>query len=87
MTTKPTIEAIAKHDAVYSVKLWEAGKNKRTYISLVGADRGFRGDMTTKVYFDHNRDELVIEKGKGTMTDAFYASLEALKGDFDHVIR
>ena len=73
-----TYEQIINHPVVESYKLWEAGKHKRTYLSLIGFNRNYKGCMTSKIYFDHNTEKLVIEMGKGICNSEFLASRNAL---------
>jgi len=49
----------------------------RTYINLIGKDASFAGDRNYKIWTDGTK--INFEKGKGTLSPAFEASLEILK--------
>lgn len=66
---------VAEHPAVYSAKVWN---DRRVYVNLVGADRGFAGDRNLKVFFDAKLG-WVFEEGRGIRTSALNASLDQFR--------
>lgn len=52
--------------------------NGRTYINLIGKDASFAGDRSYKIWTNGD-GKISFEKGKGTLSPKFKASLDALK--------
>ena len=77
MTEK--LEAIKQHPAVTNWSDWERGNMKRTYLNLSGYQSSFAGCRSTKVYWDHKAEKIVIERGKGTTPRDFDASINAIQ--------
>lgn len=69
---------IAESIHVDSAKTWTRGNEVRTYLTLHGLNRSFASDKASKVFWDHRRGYLVIERGRGTISDSFYASMTGL---------
>ena len=72
-TTEKMIEIAKAHPAVASVNVW---KGKRAYINLHAMNRGFRGDRSHQFYIDLATGEMIDQRGKGTLSDAFAAATD-----------
>jgi hypothetical protein len=84
--TKPTMttaqKLAASKEAVKTNRFTPNPNIDRTYITLRGADRSYRGDNGTKVYLDNKTGLIVIEKAaKGMTSRSFDSSLEAFKAE------
>lgn len=78
---------IINHPAVASSSDWVKGGHNRTYINLAGASSSYRGDRTTRIYWDNARNELVISSGKGITSDPFICALTSLLDDFGDIAK
>ena len=72
------LEALKKHPVVINWSNWERGNMKRTYLHLAGYQASFAGCRSTKVYWDHRAERVVVECGKGTTPRDFDASIAAV---------
>jgi hypothetical protein len=72
-----TKDQILALECVTSSSDWTRGGHDRTYLTLAGDDRG-RGCRSWKIYWDNNRDELVIQEGSGRYPYDFRAALKTI---------
>ena len=72
-------EHILESEEVIDFKEWAKGNNNRTYLTLKGMQRSYRGDMNCQVYFDNHLQKLVVIRGKGMTSRTMDASIAAVQ--------
>lgn len=79
LMNKSLKQRILESGEVINYKEWERGALSRTYLTLKGQQRSYRGDNSCQVYFDNHSQELVVKYGKGRTSNSMDDSIEAIQ--------
>lgn len=66
-------------EGVAYAKLWETNGMSRVYLTPVNGSRRYRGEQTTKIYFDLTSQKLVVTDGKGLCSEGWHSDLEKIQ--------